>query len=376
MVNSASNISTPRLPALDALRGIVIVLMALDHASFAFNAGKYATDSAAFYTAGAKIPEVQFFIRWVTHICAPTFLFLAGFALCLSITGRLSRGASGGEVDRYLLTRGLMILLLDPLWMSIGFGYGILFQVLYAIGGSMIAMVALRRLHPKLLLSLSLGYLVFSEAFAGLALWVAGGDRPGPIGAFLVTGGVITDGVLVLYPVLPWLAYMILGWSIGNLHITNRIWRPVRFYSVAGFICLSVFLIVRGLNGYGNMVLYRYGTSLVQWLHVSKYPPSLTFSMLELGLMFLSLAVLTRVYEHRTVSLWNPLIVFGQTPLFFYILHVHLLAAAAKVTGLYKSGGLVETGLATLMVMAVLYPLCVQFRKFKQTHPHSILRYV
>ncbi|CAB5090404.1 Membrane protein, putative [Olavius algarvensis associated proteobacterium Delta 3] len=372
----ADRISNQRLPALDALRGIVIVLMALDHASFAFNAGKYATDSAAFYTAGARIPEVQFFIRWVTHICAPTFLFLAGFALCLSITGRLSRGASGGGVDRYLFTRGLMILLLDPLWMSIGFGYGVLFQVLYAIGGSMIAMIVLRRLNPNLLLSLSLGYLVFSEVFAGLALWAGGGERSGPIGAFLVTGGKITDGVFVLYPLLPWLAYMALGWSIGNLIITNRIKRPFRFYVAAGLGFLVIFLIFRGLNGYGNMVLYRYGTSLVQWLHVSKYPPSLTFSALELGLMFLLLAGLTRFYENRQASAWNPVIVFGQTPLFFYILHVHLLAATAKLTGLYKSAGLMETALATFIVLIVLYPLCIQYRKFKRAHPHTLLKYV
>ena len=265
-----------RLPALDALRGIVIVLMAVHHASFAFNAGKYATDPAAFYKAGAPIPELQFLIRWVTHICAPTFLFLAGMALCLSITGRQSRGASEGEVDRHLLIRGLIILLLDPLWMSIGFGYGVFFQVLYVIGGSMIVMIGLRRLPPRLFLIVGLGYMVFSEVFAGLALWISGGERAGPVGAFLFTGGVITDGVFVLYPLLPWLAYMVLGWSIGNMLMTNRIRRPVRFYSIAGFISIIMFLILRGLNGYGNMVLCRYGSSLVQWLHVSKYPPMTT----------------------------------------------------------------------------------------------------
>ena len=350
--------------------------MVLDHASFAFNAGKYATDSAAFYRAGSPIPELQFFVRWITHICAPTFLFLAGFALCLSIAGRLSRGATAGEVDRKLFARGLIILLLDPLWMSIGFGYGVLFQVLYAIGASMIAMIVLRRWNTTLLLAFSIGYMVFSEACAGLALWAGGGERAGPIGAFLVTGGRITDGVFVLYPVLPWLAFMVLGWAIGDLYVTNRIQRPVRFYAMSGTVLLLGFLIIRGLNSYGNMALYRYGTSLAQWLHVSKYPPSLTFSFLELGLMFLLLASLTRFYENREASPWNPLVVFGQTPLFFYILHVHLLTMTARLTGLYKSVGLAETGLATLMVMAVLYPLCIQFRRFKWSYPHSLLKYV
>lgn len=275
-----------------------------------------------------------------------------------------------------MLIRGLIILGLDPLWMSLGFGYGVLFQVLYAIGGSMIIMIGLRRLNPKLLLMVSLGFMVFSEVFAGLALWISGGERAGPVGAFLITGGIISDGVFVLYPLLPWLAYMVLGWSIGNMLITGRIKRPFRFYGAAGFTCLVIFLVVRGLNGYGNMVLYRYGTSMVQWLHVSKYPPSLTFSLLELGLMCLLLAVLSRFYRNRNASAWNPLIVYGQTPLFFYILHVHLLAAAAKLTGLYKSAGLMETGLATAAVMIVLYPFCIQYRKFKRAHPQGLLQYI
>ncbi len=135
-----------RLPAIDAMRGIVMVLMTLDHSSHAFNAGRYVADSVLWYRSGTEIPAAQFLTRWVTHLCAPTFLFLAGFVLALSVAGRRERGDTERSIDADILKRGIFILLLDPLWMSIGFGGNIIFQVLYAIGGSFCLMVLLRRL--------------------------------------------------------------------------------------------------------------------------------------------------------------------------------------------------------------------------------------
>ena len=191
-----------------------------------------------------------------------------------------------------------------------------------------------------------------------------------------MTGGPVTQGVYVLYPLLPWLAYMILGWACGGYVLGRDNATPERFFTLAGVFSLLVFLIVRGVNQYGNMLLYRYDNSIVQWLHVSKYPPGLSFTALELGLMFLVLAVLFAWYRNHTPSPANPLQVFGRTPLFFYILHVHLLASAARALNLYQAGGLAETGLATLAVLAVLYPLCRIYDRLKQAHPKSLLRFV
>jgi uncharacterized membrane protein len=362
-----------RLPAIDAMRGIVMVLMALDHASHAFNAGRYARDSFTWYPAGAEIPAVQFFVRWVTHLCAPTFLFLAGFVLALSVARRLARGEPQRSIDISLLLRGFFILLLDPLWMSFGFGEGIVLQVLYAIGGSFCLMIPLRRFAMRSLLPIGLGILVFGEA---LAVWAGVAQRPGLMGTFLVTGGPVAQGVYVLYPLLPWMAYMILGWVCGVYMLQNNNVKPMRFVTLAGIFSLIVFLIVRGFNQYGNMLLYRYDNSIVQWLHVSKYPPSLSFAALELGLMFLMLAVLFAGYRKRKPSAANPLQVFGRTPLFFYILHVHLLAVVAWALKLHRAGGLVETGLATLAVLLVFYPLCRIYDRLKRAHPKSILRFL
>ena len=111
-----------RLPAIDAMRGIVMVLMAMDHASHVFNAGRYARDSSIWYPPGSEIPAAQFLTRWVTHLCAPTFLFLAGFVLALSVAKRQARGDPERTIDGDMIKRGIFILLLDPLWMSFGFG--------------------------------------------------------------------------------------------------------------------------------------------------------------------------------------------------------------------------------------------------------------
>ena len=362
-----------RIAAFDTMRGIVMVLMALDHSSHAFNAGRYARDSFMWYPAGAEIPAVQFFVRWVTHLCAPTFLFLSGFVLALSVVRRLACGESERSIDISLLIRGFFILLLDPLWMSFGFGGGTVLQVLYAIGGSFCLMTPLRRLGVRSLLAIGLGILVFGEA---LAVWAGIDQRPGLIGTFLITGGPVTQGIYVLYPLLPWFAYMILGWVCGAYLLQKADVNPVHFVTLAGIFSIMVFLILRGLNQYGNMLLYRYDNAIVQWLHVSKYPPSLSFAALELGLMFLMLAFLFAAYRNRKPSAANPLLVFGRTPLFFYILHVHLLSGAARVLNLYQAGGLAETGLATLAVLGVLYPLCRLYDRFKSAHPKSLLRYV
>jgi uncharacterized membrane protein len=353
-----------------------MVFMALDHASHAFNAGRYVRDAFVWYPAGSEIPAAQFFIRWVTHLCAPTFLFLAGFVLALSVVRRQSRGDPERRIDRDILMRGIFILLLDPFWMSFGFGGNIIFQVLFAIGASFCLMAPLRRLSPIGLGLICFGLFLFGEVLAQLVTGLGGPKPPGPAGALFITGLRKVTGVYVLYPLFPWLAYMILGWICASYMLGKAGFKPVGFFTVAGVLSLTVFLIVRGLNQYGNMWLYRYDNSILQWLHVSKYPPSLSFATLELGLMFLLLAFLFAWYRNRKPSAANPLHVFGRTPLFFYILHVHLLASGAWALKLSRSGGLVETGLATLAVLLVLYPLCRSYDRLKRSHPKSLLRFL
>jgi uncharacterized membrane protein len=364
-----------RLTAIDAMRGLVMVLMALDHASYAFNAGRFARDSAAWWTPGTAIPTVQFLMRGLPHFGAPTFVFLAGLVLALSIAKRQAMGESERAIDGFLFKRGLFILLLDPLWMSFGYGTSFLFQVMYAIGMSFCCLIGLRRLDYRFLLVIGLAIILLDEALAGLVLW-AGGGRPGFFGALLINGGSIVNKGFVLYPLLPWLAFMILGWVCGRNMLLKKGASPIGFFIKAGLGSWIVFVVVRGINGYGNMDLLRDNLSFVQWLHVSKYPPSISFSAYAMGTMFLLLAIFWAWYQKRPGSPANPLLVFGRTPLFFYVIHVHLLAAAAHLLGIYKTGGLRETFAATIMVLMILYPLCRWYGHIKQTRSRGILRYL
>jgi uncharacterized membrane protein len=371
-----------RYVALDWMRGIVMVLMAIDHASGAFNRGRLFTDSAFLYQAGMRLPALQFFTRWITHICAPTFLFLAGTALALSLERRESAGESNTSIDRFLLTRGLFIALLDPVLISWFWNPGsIMLQVLYAIGMSLILMIPLRRLRTAWLLGASIGFFLAGELLIGV-LFSLNNDQPTVIGALLIHGGVLPR-LIVAYPVFPWLAVMMLGFVFGKrlLHIRasgSARWSPEKVLLVGGSASLLAFGIIRGLNSYGNMTLLRENGSLIQWLHVSKYPPSLSFLTLELGLMGIILSLLFRLQDEARgpIRLWNPILVFGQTAFFFYILHIAFLELSARALNLHMKAGLGTAYVAATAVLVLLYPCCLRYRRYKTSHPGGWARYI
>ena len=187
-----------------------------------------------------------------------------------------------------------------------------------------------------------------------------------------------------MYPMTHWLAMMLLGWGFGrfllklpNTDDGNQQAEKLLLFS--GLSSLLIWAFLRSVNGYGNMGLFRDDTTIVQWLHMSKYPPALAYSCLELGLMALCLVCFMR-FERRLESplrRGNPLLVFGQTALFFYILHfIALGGAAMALTGGLMQRGLFETYLASIAVLIVLYPICVGFRGLKRKHPKSFLQYI
>lgn len=364
------------------MRGLVMVLMSVDHASDVFNAGRLVTDSVFMWKPGTLLPVDQFLTRWITHLCAPTFVLLAGVALAISTERRLRAGHPARTIDRHLQIRGLVLLALEVLWMSpamVGPGR-VLLQVLYAIGGALLCMSWLRRLSDRALLATALVLLVGGEALAGL-LVALGLERSLPA-AFLLVGGFFADGRLVVaYPLLPWLAMLLLGWVLGRrllvwrergLDVSRHAAAVLAGWGAAG---LGLFLLVRGLDGYGNMLLHRDDGSLVHWLHVSKYPPSLSFAALELGLAALVLAALFRLTAARP-GFGGPLGTLGQVALFFYVLHVHLMQLVALAFGWHERGGVGSAYLGAAVVLAVLYPVCRRYRAYKAAHPRGWTQYL
>lgn len=364
-----------RLLALDALRGFVILLMAVDHSSGEFNAGRLVTDSAFMSKAGMALPPAQFLTRWITHLCAPTFVFLAGVSLAISIARRRERGVGAAAIDRHLLTRGLIIMAAElvpsTFWMPPG---RYLLQVLYAIGSSYLFMIALRRLPVPLVTALAVAEILFGEALTH-ALGAGGPGTP-LVAALLLTGGA-RGRVFIAYPTLPWLAIMLLGYAWGERLRRGKAASELRpgELVLAGAALLALFVPLRAVNGYGNMGLLREDASVVQWLHVSKYPPSVSYVALELAIMALVLALLTLVARRGVFSARHPLIVFGQTPMFFYLLHIPLLALLAHGLGLYQALGIGAAFGFALVAALLLFPLCRWYGGYKAAHPASVARF-
>lgn len=353
-----------RWQGIDAVRGLVMVLMTLDHASASFNAGRLTADGAAMLRPGLVLDPLQFVTRWVTHLCAPTFVLLAGVSLALSATRRRRAGMPNSQIDRDILIRGALLIGLELGWMSWiwRLGFPIQLGVLYAIGASMILMIALRRLPALLVGGLGVAMMIGGELIQG---WL---DPSVILAAATMTGGRI-GSVVYLYPFLPWTGFMLVGWALG-VRLAGPGMRARDWLVLSGIAALT-FAIVRGYNGYGNAHLLRSDGSWIEWLHVSKYPPSLTYAALELALAFALLAL-----AWAWTRPWRPLQVLGQTALFYYLLHVHLLKLAANASGMHKSEGLGVTALAWLAVMVALYPLCRCYLALKRKHPDSALRFL
>jgi uncharacterized membrane protein len=366
-----------RIAAIDWMRGFVMMLMIIDHASMAFDGGHLDRDSAMYADAATMaLPAAEFFTRWMTHICAPTFVFLAGLALAVSTGRRLAKGANAWDIDKNILTRGAIIALLDLTVISFGSGR-LNFGVLFAIGVAMMCMTVLRRLPTWALLVLGLGWFALGEIPTNL-LW----DPPGnssPLAA-LAMANYATDALLIKYPLLPWLAMMVLGWVFGrymNEHSTGkRTLSPQAVLWIAGVTALVVFSLVRANAGYGDMFLPRSDDTWQQWLHVSKYPPSLTYATLELGLMCVILAALMALERVIGVREKGPFLVFGQTAMFFYLVHRLVMEIPATYFGLRGVGDLTTTYVVGIVLFAALYPACLWYRSFKAAHAKSVLRYL
>ncbi len=361
------------------MRGLVMILMVIDHASMAFDGHHVAEDSALYPTAATMaLPAAEFFTRWITHLCAPTFVFLAGTALALSVERRVVRGVDSWEIDKGILIRGAIVALLDPTIISIGSGRWT-FQVLFAIGVSMMCMAPLRRLPSWALVTLGVGL-----DGARRDSRRRGSGRPQVIRRCLAAFTVATYGsneMIVKYPVLPWLAIMVLGWVFGR-HL-------IRFAAGLSTVSGKKVLWISGMCRPGRRSSRSGGctatetcsspdqdNSWQQWLHVSKYPPSLTYYTLELGILFLCSGAAQgdrgtdRRPRKRRVLRVRPDrdVLLPRAPP-----RVRDSRDLSRAAGLRRARR-DRTRISGVALLA-LYPACRWYRTMKARHPQSFLKY-
>jgi len=305
-------------------------------------------------------------------------VFLAGTALAISVERKLAKGFDSGKIDKDILLRGAFIALLDPTIISL-FSGRMTIQVLYAIGVAMMCMALLRRFSSTALLVMALAWIGFGELVTA-QVWPPQENVESIIAALLVSTYTAPE-LVIRYPLLPWLAVMMLGWVFGRYILSYNDGEtkvgPVTLLMVLGVASLVAFAVIRYYNAYGNMFLYREDNSWQHWLHVSKYPPSAAFTFLELGIMSLIMAAMMLLERVVGVRPNGVLLVFGQNSMIFYLVHRLLLSGSATYGGLWHFADLNTIYVVSVVMLVLLYPFCLWYRGFKAEHAQSIwLKYI
>ncbi|MEW6379106.1 MAG: heparan-alpha-glucosaminide N-acetyltransferase domain-containing protein [bacterium] len=372
-----------RLLPLDALRGVIIILMALDHTSY------YLARVHPEEFWGSPLPQysnaLAFLTRWLTHLAAPGFFFLMGTSMVLFAESRRHMGWPERKIVRYFAVRGLLLiviqaLVVNPAWLIVSpnlvtrlpGGGGEEFWlyhagVLYGLGATMIAGAPLLKFGPAALTALSFSAILATQVLIPPPEKVAVLYSP-LIRLLLIPGQ--TRKLQVYYPLIPWLGIVIPGIIFGRELLRDR----KRAYGRAlifGLVFIILFVIVRCLNRGGDF--HPADTSnWMAFLNVTKYPPSLVFILLTLGLNLILLFLLAQIGDG--LAKWGAwLLTFGRTALFFYIVHLYL----------YGLMGFFIPGDASLPMvypwclagLLMLYPVCRWYGNFKQkTSPTSVWR--
>lgn len=365
-----------RLFAIDAVRGWVMVLMALDHAMAFSYLHIWAEGFQG--TRPNPVPDVAHYLtRFVTHWCAPTFISLAGLSVALYTLSRRSQGLTEAQITRKLVIRGLLLIGLQLTVVNLTWGFGVskgwnlvYFGVLSCIGSALIVLAFARRLPVRVLTGGSVLLLLLMPFLLCALPLPPGADHP--LLEILLQPD--KNGWLAVnYPALPWLGVMGLGCGLGFL-VGARPERTTRLFLFLGLLLLALWLPLRLLGGYGNLTPYL-GGDWRDLMLMSKYPPSLTFLAWTLGGMALAIAAHHRFAERlRPTRFWGLVTLFGQTPLFFYVVHLMLYKALGLLP--FLRGSLGAAYLAWLVGLAVMAPLCYGYRALKRRHPQSVLQYV
>ena len=399
-------VSRNRIQSIDVLRGIVMVIMALDHVRDFFFKADVSGGGASVAMDPTNLATTTpwlFFTRWITHFCAPTFVFLAGTSVFL-----MGQKKTKSELSSFLITRGFWLVLVELFVITFAWTYNpfynlFILQVIWAIGISMILFGLVIRLpfwfifflgfvivfghnlldYPDINKNLKGGWLADLLYFSNFSIYSLSKDH----------------FFLIVYAFLPWWGVMMLGYCFGKLYgnTIDPLWRR-KILLLLGSGLVLLFVILRLLKGYGDpvpMSQQQRGSvfTFLSFLNVNKYPPSLAFLSMTIGPAMIVLALLENI-QNKVTGFFRT---YGRVPMFYYILHFYIIHTIAIIVFfaqgfstseivtknnpfLFKPPGF-GFGLAGvyavwLFVFLVLYPLCKKYNRYKSTHRHWWLSYI
>ena len=378
-----------RITSIDFLRGVVMIIMALDHVRMYFGYGTWYAEPTDLSTT----TPLLFFTRWITHFCAPVFVFLTGISAFL-----YGLNKAKAQLALFLFTRGLWLVFAELIIVNFAWTFDTTFsfrilQIIWAIGISLIILSALVFLPVKLIIWIGVIILFGHNLFDPIR--VNGISISDLIWYTLHQPNTLFLGnslVSMVYPVLPWLGLMAVGYGFGMFYAKD--YRPVtrRLWLLGiGLGAVLLFFVLRGFNLYGEPRPWStQGTltfTILSFLNTTKYPPSLHFLLMTMG-PALILLTLTEGIRH---PLTTPIVTFGKVPFFFYVLHLYLthtlallalvltgrdwheyiLSSSALGSGSLNNFGfnLVTVYLIWIAVILLLYPLCRWYQRYRENNP-------
>ena len=385
-----------RVHSIDITRGIVMVIMALDHVRDLMHVNSITQSPTNLDTTTPSL----FFTRWITHLCAPAFVFLAGTSVYLS----LKKAQNVSMTRSFLLKRGIYLLALEflvvnfAIFFDIGF-HILLFEVIAAIGFGFIVLALLLKVSLTTIGIIGLVILFFHNLFPLIPFDTNSSLKTGLNLLFTQTVVPLSaERVFVMaYPPIPWLGIMLVGFAAGKF-FEQAEQRRKRLFTRLGITSLLLFIALRFINIYGDAVPWASQKNalftFLSFINVTKYPPSLQFCLITLGIMLLTLAMVEGI-RSRVLLIVS---VYGKVPFFYFILHfilIHLLmlglmflqgfswAQMEFTTGTFGRPRGIQSGvnlwaiyLIWIGVVALLYKPCLWYGKYKSTHQQWWLKYI
>ncbi|HWC54555.1 MAG TPA: heparan-alpha-glucosaminide N-acetyltransferase domain-containing protein [Chitinophagaceae bacterium] len=395
-VSTATTTLNKRIQSIDIVRGIVMIIMALDHIRDLMHISSLTQSPTDLKTT----TPILFFTRWITYLCAPTFVFLSGVSAYLS----MKRRGDINSTRKFLLKRGLWLILMEftlvnfALWFDVQFRI-LMLQVIAAIGAGFIILSFLLKVKVRTIGIVSL-LIIFTHNLLQFLPQVNNKLLSVLLNIFFIPGPQAVSKNFIFftaYPVIPWVVMLLLGFSLGGIFEREITYQKKRLLNF-GIVALLLFVLLRFINVYGDPFAWSSqkttAMTIVSFFNVTKYPPSLQFDLLFFGIMFLLLALTTNL------SGWLQKVfsVYGKVPMFYYLLHLYFIRLAVFIMvfaqgfhwndmlfgpfqfGRPATGSGISLSMVYLvwsLIVILLYPLCKWYGNYKMQHKEKEwLRYL